>query len=57
MFTRLLLAIYMINLFTSSALTISLRCVKLLTGYGDSSTNHTVFTVCLLINFCVKCNI
>jgi hypothetical protein len=47
---------YMITLSTS-ALTNSLRHVKLLPGYGGSSSNHTVFTVCLLINFYLKCNI
>jgi hypothetical protein len=46
--------LYAITLGTSSALTCSLRYVKLLTGYGGSSSNHTVFTICLLINLCLS---
>jgi hypothetical protein len=41
--------VYTITLCTLSALTCSLRYVKPLTGYGGSSSNHTVFTICLLI--------
>jgi hypothetical protein len=41
--------LYTITLCTSSALTCLLRNVKLLTGYGGSSSNDTVFTICLLI--------
>jgi hypothetical protein len=41
--------IYTITLCTFSALTWSLRYVELLTGYGGNSSNHTVFTICLLI--------
>jgi hypothetical protein len=36
---------YTITLDTSSAVTCSLWYVKLLTGYGGSSSNHTVFTI------------
>jgi hypothetical protein len=53
----LCLLLYTITLGASSALTSSLRYVKLLTGYGGNSSNHTVFTICLLINFYLKCNI
>jgi hypothetical protein len=38
---------YTITLGTSSALTSSLWYVKLLTGYGSSSSNHTGFSICL----------
>jgi hypothetical protein len=48
---------YTITLGTSPALTSSLQYVKLPTGYGGSSSNHTVFTICLLIYFYLKCNI
>jgi hypothetical protein len=37
---------YTITLGASSTLTCSLRYVKLLTGYGGSSSIHTVFTIC-----------
>jgi hypothetical protein len=47
--------IHMITHGTSSALT---YCgMTLLTGYRGSSSNHTGFTVCLLINFYLNCNI
>jgi hypothetical protein len=49
--------VYTITLGTLSALTCLLRYVKLLMGYGGSSSNDTVFTICLLINFYLKCNI
>jgi hypothetical protein len=49
--------VYTISLCTLSVLTSSLWYVKLLTGYGGSSSNHTVFTVCLWINFYLRCNV
>jgi hypothetical protein len=47
---------YTVTLGTWFALTSSLRYVKLHTGYGGSSSNHTVFTISSLINFYLKCN-
>jgi hypothetical protein len=41
------LRIYTITLCSLFAPTCSLRYVKLLTGYGGSSSNHTVFIICL----------
>jgi hypothetical protein len=42
--------VYAIILCMLSTLTCSLWYVQLLMGYGGSSSNHTVFTPCLLIN-------
>jgi hypothetical protein len=47
---------YTITLCTLSALTSSLRYLKLLTRYGGSSLNHAVFTICLFINVYLNCN-
>jgi hypothetical protein len=47
---RLKYVIYTITLYSLFAPTCSLQYVKLLTGYGGSSSNHTVFIICLLIN-------
>jgi hypothetical protein len=48
---------YTITRVTSSALTSSLRYMKLLTAYWGSSSNHTVFIICLWIYFYLKYNI
>jgi hypothetical protein len=42
--------LFAITLYSLSALTCPLRYVERLTGYGVSSWNGTVFTVCLLIS-------
>jgi hypothetical protein len=51
--------LYTITLCTSSALTCWLRYVKLLMGYGGSSTNHTQSSLFVhyFIYFYLRCNV